>query len=99
LSGVNYPDFLFVGHTHLPGKRRIRQTLVVNPGSVGQPKDGDARAAYTIWQDREVSLRRAEYDVEHTIRAYGGTGLEPHAVEVLAEVLRSGGHLPFSQAR
>jgi predicted phosphodiesterase len=99
LSGVNYPGFLFVGHTHLPGKRRIRRTLVVNPGSVGQPKDGDSRAAYAIWQDGEVSLRRAEYDVEKTIRAYRGTGLEPHTVEVLTEVLHSGGHLPLSHAR
>jgi predicted phosphodiesterase len=99
LSGVHYPDFLFVGHTHLPGKTRIRGSLVVNPGSVGQPKDGDPRAAYAIWQDGEVTLCRAEYDVEQTIRAYDGAGLEPHTVEVLAEVLRSGGHLPFSQAR
>jgi predicted phosphodiesterase len=97
LSGVNYPDFLFVGHTHLPTKTRIRRTLVVNPGSVGQPKDGDPRAAYAIWEDGEVSLRRAEYDVEKTIRAYRGTGLEPHSVEVLAEVLRTGGYFPLDQ--
>ncbi len=98
LSAVNYPDFLFVGHTHLPAKTRIRRTLVVNPGSVGQPKDGDPRAAYAIWEDGEVSLRRAEYDVEQTIRAYRGTRLEPHMVDALADVLRTGGHLPFSQA-
>jgi predicted phosphodiesterase len=99
LNGVNYPDFLFVGHTHLPTKTRIRRTLVVNPGSVGQPKDGDPRAAYAIWQDGEVSLRRAEYDVEKAIRAYRGTRIEPHTVEVLAEVLRTGGNFPFSQLR
>jgi predicted phosphodiesterase len=95
LSNVNYPDFLFVGHTHLPAKRRIRRTLLVNPGSVGQPKDGDPRAAYGIWEDGEVSLRRTEYDVEQTIRAYRGTRLEPHIVKALAGVLRTGGHLPF----
>ena len=94
LNAVNYPDFLFVGHTHLPTKTRIRRTLLVNPGSVGQPKDGDPRAAYAIWEDGEVALRRAEYDVEQTIRAYRGTRLEPHIVDVLAGVLRTGGHLP-----
>jgi putative phosphoesterase len=97
LNGVNYPDFLFVGHTHLPTKTQFHRTLIVNPGSVGQPKDGDPRAAYAIWKDGEVSLRRAEYDVEQTIQAYRGTQLEPHIVEVLAEVLRTGGHLPFDQ--
>lgn len=97
LNGINYPDFLFVGHTHMPGKTQFRRTLIVNPGSVGQPKDGDRRAAYAVWEDGKVTLRRAEYDVEQTVRAYAGTGLDPHTVNVLAEVLRTGGHLPLDQ--
>jgi len=97
LNIVNYPDFLFVGHTHLPMKTRFRRTLVVNPGSVGQPKDGDPRAAYAIWNDGEVTLHRAKYDVEKTISAYHGLSLEPHIVDTLAEVLRTGGHLPLDQ--
>ena len=98
LNLVNYPDFLFVGHTHLPTKTRIRRTLLVNPGSVGQPKDEDPRAAYAIWEDGEVTLRRAAYDVEKTIAAYGGLRLEPHIVSTLAEVLRTGGHLRLDQS-
>jgi predicted phosphodiesterase len=97
LNAVKYPDFLFVGHTHLPMKTRIRRTLVVNPGSVGQPKDDDPRAAYAIWDDGEVTLRRAGYDVEKTIAAYHGLGIEPHIADTLAEVLRTGGHLPLDQ--
>ena len=97
LNSVNYPDFLFVGHTHIPTKTQFRRTLIVNPGSVGQPKDGDPRAAYAIWEDGKVSLRRAEYDVEQTVRAYRGTRLEPQTVDVLAEVLRTGGHLLMGQ--
>lgn len=88
------PDFLFYGHTHLPMKTRYIHTLVVNPGSVGQPKDGDPRAAYAVWENGEVTLRRAAYDVEDTIRAYDGLGLEPHILHTLSEVLRTGGHLP-----
>jgi NTP pyrophosphatase (non-canonical NTP hydrolase) len=97
LNLVKFPDFLFVGHTHLPMKTRFRRTLVVNPGSVGQPKDEDPRAAYAVWDDGEVTLRRAAYDVEKTISAYRGLRLEPHIVNTLAEVLRSGGHLPLDQ--
>jgi predicted phosphodiesterase len=97
LNTVNFPDFLFVGHTHLPMKSHLRRTLIVNPGSVGQPKDGDPRAAYGIWEDGEVTLRREGYDVEQTIQAYEGTGLGDHTVSVLAEVLRTGGHLPLDQ--
>jgi putative phosphoesterase len=88
------PDFLFCGHTHLPMKSGIRRTLVVNPGSVGQPKDGDACAAYAVLENGEVTLRRAAYDVEETIRAYAGLGLEPHIEHDLCAVLRTGGSLP-----
>lgn len=98
LNTVQYPDFLFVGHTHLPMKTRFRRTLVVNPGSVGQPKDEDPRAAYAIWDDGEVTLKRAAYDVEKTIAAYSRLGLESKIVSTLAEVLRTGGHLPIDQS-
>jgi putative phosphoesterase len=97
LNTAGYPNFLLLGHTHEPMKTRFRKTLVVNPGSVGQPKHGDARAAYAVWTDGQVELRRTEYDVEQTIRAYEGLGLEPHTVDMLAEVLRTGGHLPLDQ--
>ena len=38
---------------------------LINPGSVGQPRDGDPRAAYATYEpeSRLVALRRAEYDV------------------------------------
>ncbi|MGD0537810.1 MAG: metallophosphoesterase family protein [Verrucomicrobiota bacterium] len=97
LNTVGYPDFLLLGHTHVPMKTRFRRTLVVNPGSVGQPRHGDPNAAYAIWVDGEVVLRRAPYKVEQTIRAYDGLGLDRQTVEVLGEVLRTGGHLPLDQ--
>lgn len=41
---------------------------MVNPGSVGQPRDGDPRAAYAIYDSdqRTVTLRRVEYPVQKT---------------------------------
>ena len=99
LNWANYPDFLFVGHTHLPMKTRFRRTLAVNPGSVGQPKDGDPRAAYAVWNDGEVTLHRVAYDVEKTVAAYGGLGLQQHIINTLAEVLRTGGHLPLEHLK
>ncbi len=41
------------------GKRYL-----VNPGSVGQPRDGDPRAAYALWDGAALTLRRVVYDVE-----------------------------------
>jgi len=88
------PDFLFVGHTHVPGKLRVAKTLIVNPGSVGQPKDGDPRAAYAVWDEGTISLRRAPYDVEETVRAYATLPFLADDVATLAHVLRTGGRLP-----
>lgn len=53
----------------------------VNPGSVGQPRDGDARAAFALLRldedgrPREVEFRRAAYDVAATQREIVGAGL------------------------
>jgi predicted phosphodiesterase len=99
LVRAGHPDFLFVGHTHLPMKTQFQRTLVVNPGSVGQPKHGDPRAAYALWEDGRVTLHRVAYDVEKTVHAYDGLGLEPHLVDALCTVLRTGGDLPEQPRR
>jgi predicted phosphodiesterase len=41
-----------------------RYTYLVNPGSVGQPRDGDPHAAYALYsaQDRAIEFRRVAYD-------------------------------------
>jgi putative phosphoesterase len=94
ILAAHQPDFLFLGHTHLPMKAHFRRTLVVNPGSVGQPKQGDPDAAYAVWEQGEVTLRRVHYDVEETVRGYANRGVEPHILNLLTEVLRTGGELP-----
>lgn len=64
---AHHPDFLFVGHTHRGFVRQIGETTIVNPGSVGQPRDGDPRAAYAIWHDGIIELRRAHYDIRTVV--------------------------------
>jgi len=90
LAVAGLPDFLFLGHTHLPMKTRLMKTLIVNPGSVGLPLHGDPQAAYAMWEDGEVTLRHAAYDVEETIRAYDGLGIAPQVLRLLTEMLRTG---------
>ena len=38
LGNVNTP-FLFMGHTHYVMEKKICDTMVINPGSIGQPRD------------------------------------------------------------
>ncbi len=45
-----------------------QQKLMVNVGSVGQPRDGDPRACYVILEDDRLRFRRVEYPVEKTIQ-------------------------------
>ncbi len=58
---------------------------LVNPGSVGQPRDGDSRAAYALYDSEQkvVFLRRVVYPVEATAEALKRAGLP----EVLAHRL------------
>ncbi len=57
-------DVIVFGHSHLQFERELDGRLLVNPGSVGLPFDGDHRAAYAIWRGgRDFDLRRVEYDV------------------------------------
>lgn len=82
-------DVLVVGHTHVPLARNLGEHLLLNPGSVGNPKDGDPRAAYLIL-DTETGLTaeqvRVEFDVETVAAASVHSGLPWQ----LAEALRRG---------
>ena len=91
------PDFLLLGHTHAPFTKMLGATRVVNPGSVGQPKGGDARASYALWQDGDVRLKRAVYDIEAVVRDIEAT-TPPAVAAALAGVLRTGGTLPAAPA-
>ena len=43
------------------------EKLMINVGSVGQPRDGDPRSCYVVLEDDLVRFRRVEYPVEKTI--------------------------------
>jgi len=59
-------DVLVLGHTHVQHAEHFDEGVVVNPGSVGQPRDGDPAAAYAITDLTEpsVELHRVPYDVQ-----------------------------------
>lgn len=61
-------DLLLLGHTHIPYLVEVDRRYLANPGSVGQPRDGDPRASYMLVQIEEnsitVSHRRVKYDID-----------------------------------
>lgn len=74
LDGDSDRTILF-GHSHWQFRRDGPSgTLLVNPGSVGAPLDGDPRAAWALLEDGEISFRRTAYDVERAaskMRSHG----------------------------
>lgn len=83
-------DVLLVGHTHIPFVRQVGRTLVVNPGSIGQPKTGDALARYAVWEDGQVSLRSYAYPVSAAVDKVESLGFPRDVTEDLAALLRTG---------
>jgi predicted phosphodiesterase len=92
----------FFGHTHVPvafirdtgirggtySKFRVEsgKKYFVNVGSVGQPRDGDPRAAYVIYDlpQQTIELRRLDYDIATAQRKIRAAGLPERLAERLA---------------
>lgn len=92
----------FFGHTHVPLAfekadtvrgglySRIKVTMgrkyFINVGSVGQPRDGDPRAAYAIYDMRSnlIELRRVPYDFQVTQKKILNAGLSERMASRLA---------------
>src|SRR5262249_6398216 len=83
-------NVICVGHTHHPYVLEVGDKLVINPGSVGQPRDGDHRLSYAIIDNQRVELKRLEYPVEDTIRVIDESKLSDNDKALLAQVFRTG---------
>ena len=90
----HYPGVFASDGVHTLYTRQPRLLLdshrryIVNVGSVGQPRDGDPRAAYMMWDDEKHELEhlRLDYDIESAGDRIRKAGLPPF----LAERLRWG---------
>lgn len=62
-SLLSNESVLVLGHTHMQAEAEFDDGIIVNPGSVGLPRDGDWRAGYAVLDlDTEhVELHRVEY--------------------------------------
>jgi putative phosphoesterase len=61
-------DYIILGHTHIPMVLHTGKGLFINPGSVGQPRDGDPRASFALLDtdEKKVEFHRVEYDIDKT---------------------------------
>lgn len=89
IDGID-AGFVLLGHIHIPFVKKIGSTTIINPGSAGQPRDGDPKGSYAIWNDGVVTLKRFTYDVNKTIEEIEMSGMEKDVVEGLSAILRRG---------
>lgn len=59
-------DIVVTGHTHYPMLRKFGKRVLMNPGSVGQPRDRQPGAAWALLDSAsgQISLRRQTYDMQ-----------------------------------
>lgn len=69
---------VFVGHSHLSFEFERSGRRVVNPGSVGQPRNGDRRAQYLIYDtnSRAVDFAAVDYDIDAAAEKIKAAGLD-----------------------
>lgn len=79
-------DFVFSGHSHLPhffgyyhkvdnpATRNKKKTIFINPGSVGQPRNINNNAQYSILDPvtEEIFMKKAAYDIESEQNTFDG---------------------------
>jgi predicted phosphodiesterase len=67
-------------------KCQAGQRLFVNPGSVGQPRDGDPRASFAIWDEDHgrMEFYRVEYDIAATQAKMRAVELPTYLIDRLA---------------
>jgi protein phosphatase len=83
-------QYVLLGHTHFPMIRTVGHRVVINPGSVGQPRDGDRRASYALIEDGVATLRRVGYDIERTARDVRALQIPTMVCDRLVSILRTG---------
>ena len=82
-------DILVMGHTHLPYVRTVGARLVINPGSVGQPRDQDPRTSCAILDPvgMRAEILRLDYDHPTAAQRVRDAGLPPALASRLSKGL------------
>lgn len=78
-------DILVLGHTHIPMIKRFGRKLVLNPGSVGQPRDSIPKASYCTLdlENLAVNINRVTYNISKTANKIIANGLPRYSAERL----------------
>ncbi len=74
----------------VPAIRRIGNTHLVNPGSLGQPRHGLPSATFAVWEDGSLQIHHIDYDPKPTMNKLALMSLDPEIEARLREILERG---------
>ena len=59
-------DILILGHTHWPMVKKVGKMMIINPGSVGQPRDYNSKSSYAIFDTTKkvVQINQVCYNID-----------------------------------
>ena len=71
-------DTFVSGHTHVQTLQKFANKIYCNPGSVGQPRDGDPRAAFAVYDGQNFELHRVTYDMQRVFDLMAAAGFNDY---------------------
>lgn len=83
---INGYTMLICGHTHLPDLKRFQLQVFLNPGSVGQPRNGIPQAQYAIVDTSNtnfITFEKVNYDIDTASQKIIRAGLPRYLAERL----------------
>jgi diadenosine tetraphosphatase ApaH/serine/threonine PP2A family protein phosphatase len=88
VPGVMTPQMSWLSPNDCEGRYETDgQPCIVNVGSVGQPRDGDVRASYVLFDGKQVVFRRVGYELQQTVEEIRAV---PELPDLLAQRLIEG---------
>jgi putative phosphoesterase len=86
-------NYILIGHSHKPFIKTVGSTTILNPGSVGQPRDFNPRASYAVIENGVPCIKRVSYDIERTVNDLERSALPKQLTSKLSTMLYVGGIL------
>lgn len=83
-------NFILLGHSHKPFIKSVGNTTILNPGSVGQPRDLNPKASYAVIENGNAYIRRVSYDIERTVNDLERSALPKPLTNKLTSILYNG---------
>jgi putative phosphoesterase len=83
-------DVIVLGHTHLPAIRVFGKKIILNPGSLGQPRYGVPDATFAVWDDGRIQIHHLHYDHDAVANKIRLLPLSVEVIEQLTDVLEKG---------